>query len=255
LKKIYPDARFVMVWEGSGKSWRHTFWDGYKANRPKEKSDDAKQVLMQETLVKDVCRDLGIPQISVVGLEADDLIGLIAVKLQKEECPVVIYSSDKDFFQLMRYGVKIIRDVKKDRKLAVETDESVEEMFGCCTGDVLMVRAIAGDTSDGIPNPVYGIGPKKAVGYLTSGSWPDSLISNWETVQRNYRLMRIVTSVLSKELTPEQKVLVKEQIATVRSLLEGGYRSGQYGEWVARLGQFNLQEALDDRLVLWRIQD
>lgn len=255
LKKLYPDAIFVMVWEGAGKSWRHRFWDGYKANRPKQKSEDAKIVLSQKPMVEEICGMMGIPQLSVPEMEADDLIGLVAFALCKKH-PVIVYSSDKDFLQLMNFGIRVIRDVKKEKKLDVETERTIEQDFGCCSGDVLMVRAIAGDKSDGIPNPVYGIGPKKAAGYLRTGEWPESLITNWQTVQRNYRLMRILTSVRSRELSGQQQMEVHGCIAKVMDLAMARRcpSCGGYEQWIRLLGQYDLQEALEDRQVLWRIQ-
>ena len=256
LKKAYPAARFAMIWDGRGKSWRHTFWRGYKANRPEEKSEVVERILIQEPIVRQVCGLMGIPQLDIAAVEADDLIGILAVALRKKEHDAIVYSSDKDFLQLMHFGVIVIRNVQKERKMAPETEKTVEETFGCCLGDVLMVRAIAGDVSDGIPNPVRGIGAKRAAGYLQAGEWPEALIVNWSLVQRNYRLMKIATSLACRQLTAEQREAARECRRVVLDLGRSeGLEDRAYGEWIGLLGRYEMSDALENRGHLWGIQE
>lgn len=273
LKKKYKDAKFVMVWDGEGKGWRYKLFPAYKGNRKKGVGlpIEVAEILNQIDLVKELTAQLGILQVEVPRLEADDLIALLAVRCLQQEITPVVYSSDKDFMQLMRRGVVVIRDVDKKNKLAPESTRTVEAKFGCSLKDILKVRAIAGDTSDGIPNPVRGIGAKTAAKLIAAGLDPSSgcmspaqvevapvkLVEVWGSVHVNYQIMRLVTSPKSERLSPGQRRTVKGILAEVISRVQGPrlYRGHDtYQKFIAALAGLEMVDALDRRYELWRLQ-
>src|SRR5215472_1558215 len=83
LKRHHSNARFAMVWDGEGKSWRHDYWAGYKSNRVKNGpiADGVKRILAQISTVTEATTMLGIPQFRVPRLEGDDAIALVAKRL------------------------------------------------------------------------------------------------------------------------------------------------------------------------------
>ncbi len=267
LKKKYPDARFVMVWDGPGKGWRYKLFPQYKGNRKKEKSPEIMAVLEQIPTVERLTELIGIPQICIPRMEADDIIGLLAMRCLKRGWKPVVYSSDKDFMQLMHRGVKVIRDVDKTNKLAPESERSVMAKFGCSPEMVLQVRAIAGDKSDGIPNPVPGIGPKKASKLIEAGLCPsdevntlpikgaEELQAKWEHVHRNYRIMSILTST-RHELEPEDGLTTRLGVLRVVMALRGRCKPSKvrYRQFVAVLQELEMADALASRHELWRLQ-
>lgn len=277
LKKKYPDAKFVMVWDGAGKGWRYNVFPEYKANRKKTKSPEVLAVLEQIPTVQRLTNLIGIPQICVPRMEADDIIGLLTVRCLKNKWKPVVYSSDKDFMQLMHMGVKVIRDVDKTNKLAAESARTVRKKFGCEPEFLLRVRAIAGDKSDGIPNPVPGIGPMKAAKLVEAGLDPSSpipiatlgrseiedfpgaaaLLQKWGYVHRNYRIMQILTSVNHPELEPADQHFTKLDVTRVALALKAEYKSrgkAAYHKFVTVLQELEMADALASRHQLWRLQ-
>lgn len=279
LKKKYPESRFVMVWDGEGPTWRHSYWEGYKANR-KPSTDPTfesvrKGVLRQIPGVKKTTALLGIPQLEVPGVEADDLIGILAMSCLAQKCVPVIYSSDKDFLQLMHMGVTVIRC-----GVDPETPQSVFERFGCKPEDVLKVRALAGDSSDGIPPACKGVGEKTAAKYVAAGIDPSStslcaareyaamtkdegvylkasskLTLRWADVRRNYHLMRIATCFNEPHLRPQGAVIGQCGYAVTTLVREAPKRiPANYRTFLAGLSEWNLREALEERDTLWHIQ-
>lgn len=279
LKKKYPDAKFVMVWDGAGKGWRYNVFPEYKANRKKTKSPEVLAVLEQIPTVQRLTNLLGIPAICVPRMEADDIIGLLAVRCLKNDWKPVVYSSDKDFMQLMHMGVKVIRDVDKTNKLAAESIRTVKAKFGCTPEFILKIRAIAGDKSDGIPNPVPGIGPMKAARIVEAGVDPsqsdfhghyrpqgvaailgpmiESLHQEWDSVHRNYRIMSILTSVHHPEVGAADRHFLRLDLSRVMRELKAAYKSrGKVAlrKFVSVLQELEMTDALASRHELWRLQ-
>jgi DNA polymerase-1 len=257
LKKRYPAAKFVVVWDGPGKSWRHKFWAGYKANR--HAPDETKsRILAQIPALTEITGMMGIKHVVLDGVEADDLLGILALRCVELRWQSIIYSSDKDFIQLMDRGVQLIRDVDKSDKLAVETNKSVFAMFGCHPVDVLWVRAIAGDTSDGFKPVVRLLGPKKAAKLVAAGldPVPAQLRSVWGDVERNVRLMRVGDTL---EFDAKNRTIIQRAIDDItrglRASSDHYCDDLHYASFLRLLSSLQLVEAVENRHRLWRIQE
>jgi 5'-3' exonuclease len=268
LKRRYPDSRFVLVWDGAGKCWRYDIFPEYKGNR-KGDTPEKRAIKEQFPVVEKMTRQLGIPQVRVDNMEADDMIGLLAMRCIKRGWQPIIYSGDQDFMQLMRRGVWVIRGVDKNDKLAVETVASVKRKFGCKPSQLLKVRALAGDSSDGIPNPVRGLGPKTATKLVNAGidphtrhviqvGCPEALKNAWDAAVRNYTIMKIITRDDSEYLYPEETV--EAVTAVLRSTMgELGRGPGKdakkgYHQMLAALRELELEQAIGNRASLARLQ-
>lgn len=301
LKRKYPDAKFVMVWDGEGASWRHAYYPSYKSSRRakvtappaqpvKEKQSakarakartvpyyeankaTAEEVLRQIPLLKDTLSRMGIPQLEVPCVEADDLIGISAVMQRTFNGECVVFSSDKDFMQLMGIGVQIIRpNTNPKDSLGIESEASVLKRFGCLPSEVLALRAYAGDKSDDIPVAIPGIGEKRALVCLRAGANPAvaefacrdlkvarKVRGGWAQVRRNYKLMQITGLAdpklfgkgTARHITDALSAASRELVAsdtTTRTRAE-------YMDFVMSLVRLDLLEALDNRHDLWNIQ-
>ena len=166
LRARYPSCTFVLVWDGAkpSNSWRGRLYDGYKSNRTGEKPAFIVETEAQIPLLKEIIELIGILQVSATSVEADDVIGILAMTCVRKGHKAIVYSMDKDFLQLMVHGVSVIRDVNKAAKLAPETDKSVQKLFRCNAKDVLFVRTFLRDASDKIPPPMRGCGPVGEIG-------------------------------------------------------------------------------------------
>lgn len=262
LKAEYPDGKFIFVWDGSGPTWRSKVWAGYKQNRttPTEESIRLrKAVNAQIPRVKKLVKYLGIPQLQIDGVEADDLIGLLCGLALKSKIGTIIYSSDKDFMQLMALGVSLIRGPG----VKPESAKTVFAKFGCALADVLKLRVLCGDPSDGISPVRRGIGPKTALKYLAAGVDPtrekpteaDALVSaDWANVRVNYRLMRILTAVDDPELPKALRTEVAAETDRVFRAVVFGEVTRRWKRLMATLGEYGMHQAVQNRKVLYHIQ-
>ncbi len=129
----------------------------YKAGRP-ETPDEFRQQL---GLIVEVLETLRIPVIGVEGHEADDVIATLATRAAAEGIDAVIVTADRDFFQLVRPGIRVMFNVKGISEIKEYDQRAVEERFGLPPSRYLDYVALKGDPSDNIPG-VPGVGEKTA---------------------------------------------------------------------------------------------
>jgi DNA polymerase-1 len=174
LKDHEPDCIAVAFDIGSAKA-RHDAFEDYKKDR-KPMPDD---LSVQLPLVNEVLAGFQIPVIGVSDWEADDLIGSLACVACDRGYDVVIATSDKDFFQLVRPGIRFYhtgREVLYDEK-------GVEEAFGLPPDKVVDVMAIWGDAIDNIPG-VPGIGEKGAKGLIQQFGSLDEVYNRLDEIKK-----------------------------------------------------------------------
>lgn len=147
---------------------------GYKAHRDGMDSREEREIaVMQIPHLRKVLSLVGVRQFRVPGLEGDDLIGILSRLITQRGYfdEVIIYSTDKDFYQLMSPQVKILRG-SPDGKLDWVTEEKIRAKYGVGVKDWVRYRSLTGDESDNIPNAMRGIGPKTALKLLAAGMDP-----------------------------------------------------------------------------------
>lgn len=157
LRKLLADeqpAFLAVAFDTEKPTFRHEAFEEYKAQRPPPPDD----LIPQFEYVQKVCEVLNVPVMVRDGYEADDLIATLAEKAVAGGHEVVIVTADKDLFQLVRPGVRLLNPHKGN---LVMDEAKVEEVFGVRPDQVVDVLALMGDASDNIPG-VPGIGEKGA---------------------------------------------------------------------------------------------
>ncbi len=154
--ELNPDY-VAVVFDAKGKTFRHKMYSQYKANRPPMPSDLREQV---EPL-NQVMMALGFPVLSMSGVEADDVIGALAVQGAKQNMNVIISTGDKDMAQLVNDKVTLV-DTMKNKTMDTQ---GVVDKFGVKPEQMIDYLALVGDTSDNVPG-VSKVGPKTAVKWL-----------------------------------------------------------------------------------------
>jgi DNA polymerase-1 len=129
----------------------------YKAGRP-EAPDEFRQQL---GLIVEVLETLRIRVIGVEGHEADDAIATLAVQAVERGLEAVIVTADRDFFQLVRPGIRVMFNVKGISEIKLYDEAAVRDRFGLPPSKYLDYVALKGDPSDNIPG-VPGVGEKTA---------------------------------------------------------------------------------------------
>ncbi|WP_293003392.1 DNA polymerase I [Nevskia sp.] len=168
LQKDYAPEHIAVVFDAPGKTFREASYAEYKANRDATPPD----LLHQWPIIVDMVKAMGLPTLSVSGVEADDVIGTLAKIGEAAGHEVLIVTSDKDMAQLVNDRVKLV-DTMKNR---VMDPAGVVEKFGVPPERIVDYLALIGDTSDNIPG-VPSVGPKTAAKWLNEYGSLDAIIA------------------------------------------------------------------------------
>ncbi len=172
LKEAPAYAAFVL--DASGPTFRDALYPEYKANRPPMPEDLKQQV---EPMLQIVAA-LGFPVLRVPGVEADDVIGTLALQGAAAGIDVTISSGDKDMAQLVRPGVALVNTMSGSR---LDSDAAVLEKFGVRADQIIDYLALMGDKVDNIPG-VDKCGPKTAAKWLAEYDSLDGVIANADKI-------------------------------------------------------------------------
>lgn len=152
-----PDSPLVVVFDAKGKTFRDDMFEQYKANRPPMPDDLREQIQPLHDLID----ALGLPRLVIEGVEADDVIGTLAIEAQSKGLPVIISTGDKDMAQLVRPGVTLMNTMSD----TIMDEDGVVEKFGIPPNLIIDFLALMGDKVDNIPG-VPGVGQKTALALL-----------------------------------------------------------------------------------------
>jgi DNA polymerase-1 len=173
LIEQHQPMRVAVVFDASGKNFRHTMYQDYKAHRPPMPDELRCQIEPLYELID----AMGLPRLVIPEVEADDVIATLAHQAKEAGLSVLISSGDKDLAQLVDGGI-VVEDSMQNRAF---TPEAVEEKFGVpphLVGDLL---ALTGDSADNIPG-VEKVGPKTAAKWLLQYGDLDGLIAHADEV-------------------------------------------------------------------------
>src|SRR5471030_2050201 len=198
-KPAYIAASFDLP----GRTFRDDLAADYKANRTPMPDELAEQIPM----VHAACEALGVPILTSERYEADDVIGTLTVQATAAGFDVAIVTGDKDFFQLVRDGIRVFNP--RDEGTWFDA-AGVKEKFGVVPEQVVDVLALMGDTIDNIKG-VPGVGEKGAreliVQYeslenllahaseVKNKRYREGLLANTEAARQSRELARIRTDV------------------------------------------------------------
>src|SRR5947199_6054279 len=172
LRRIAEDEKpdyFAVVFDAPGKTFRDDWYPEYKAKRPPMPDDLALQIEPLHSVV----RAQGWPLLMVDGVEADDVIGTLALQACASGVDTIISTSDKDLAQLVRPGVTLVNTMSNEK-----LDEAgVVNKFGVRADQVLDLLTLTGDAVDNIPG-VAKVGPKTAAKWLEQYGTLDNVIAH-----------------------------------------------------------------------------
>ena len=218
ISQVQP-SHIAVVFDAKGKTFRDEMFEQYKSHRPPMPDDLRKQIQPLHNII----RALGIPLLVIEGVEADDVIGTLAVAASKANQKVLISTGDKDMAQLVDDNIMLINTMNN----TLLDREAVIEKYGIPPELIIDYLALMGDSADNIPG-VAGVGEKTALGLLQGiGSMAeiyanldkvaelpirgakklgDKLLAEKEMADLSYRLATIKTDV-DLDITPEQLTL------------------------------------------------
>lgn len=149
----YQPTHMAVIIDAMGKTFRNDLFSEYKANR-KEISQDLQ---IQITPLLKIIKNMGLPLLSVPNVEADDVIGTLAVFHEKIGKKILISTGDKDITQIASPQITLINTMSN---IPLNTEE-IKKKFGVPPSLIADYLALVGDRTDNIPG-VPGIGKKTA---------------------------------------------------------------------------------------------
>lgn len=173
LQKDYPQSTLVVVFDAKGKTFRDDMYSEYKANRPPMPDD----LRLQIEPIHQIIQAMGLPMLIIDGVEADDVIGTLAVQATLAKQPVVVSTGDKDIAQLVNEYITLVNTMTN----TVLDREGVIEKFGIPPELIIDYLALLGDKSDNIPG-VPGVGEKTALGLLQGIGGLDAIYSRLDEI-------------------------------------------------------------------------
>ncbi len=204
IEAPHPACAFF---DKGGSSRRREIFPEYKANRASMPESMRQQI----PAIKDMCDLFGMDVFEESGVEADDLLGSMAVKLRSKGEDVTIVSADKDFAQLVAPHVRqMLPPNSRVKEWTFLDTVGVKTKFGVPPSQIAYFLALTGDAIDNIPG-INGVGPKMAAKWLKEYGDLESVIfrSDWlkpekfrkivgesaETLRRNLELVKLDTGI------------------------------------------------------------
>ena len=157
LQADNPNDQLVVIFDAKGPTFRNDIYSEYKANRPPMPEELREQI----EPIHNVIRAMGLPLISISGVEADDVIGTLSEMASAEQRPVLISTGDKDMAQLVNDYVTLVNTMTQ----VVLDRDGVVDKFGVPPELIIDLLALMGDSVDNIPG-VAGVGEKTALALL-----------------------------------------------------------------------------------------
>ena len=157
MMKDFPDSPIVVIFDAKGKTFRDDLYVEYKAHRPPMPDD----LRLQIEPIHKIIEAMGLPMLIIDGVEADDVIGTLAVNAASQQRNVVISTGDKDMAQLVGPYVSLINTMTNTQL----NRQGVIDKFGIPPELIIDYLALVGDKSDNIPG-VPGVGEKTALAIL-----------------------------------------------------------------------------------------
>ena len=205
----YQPSHVAVVFDAKGKTFRDELFENYKSHRPPMPDDLRAQIAPLHEMVK----AMGLPLLAVSGVEADDVIGTLALEAEKQGRAVLISTGDKDMAQLVAPGITLINTMTN----TVLGPEEVEQKYGVPPSLIIDFLAMMGDSSDNIPG-VPGVGEKTAQALLQGLGGMQSIYDNLDKVAGlSFRGAKTMAAKLEQN---RDVAFLSYQLATIKTDVE-----------------------------------
>ncbi|MCG3725312.1 DNA polymerase I [Vibrio cincinnatiensis] len=209
MMRQFASDRIAVIFDAKGKTFRDEMYDQYKANRPPMPDD----LRCQIEPLHQIIRAMGLPLLSIEGVEADDVIGTLAHQASQAGMPVLISTGDKDMAQLVDEHITLINTMTN----VVMDREGVIEKFGIPPELIIDYLALMGDKVDNIPG-VPGVGDKTATALLQGIGGLNELYDNLDKIaELGFRGSKTMAKKLEENRANAQ---LSYQLATIKRDVE-----------------------------------
>ncbi|GAB7198489.1 DNA polymerase I [Dickeya oryzae] len=209
LLQQYHPSHVAVVFDAKGKTFRDDLFEHYKSHRPPMPDDLRAQIEPLHRMVK----AMGLPLLSVSGVEADDVIGTLAQQAERTGKPVLISTGDKDMAQLVTPQITLINTMNN----TILGPDEVCAKYGIPPSLIIDFLALMGDSSDNIPG-VPGVGEKTAQALLQGVGGLDALYGNLDQIAGlTFRGAKTMAAKLEQH---KDVAYLSYQLATIKTDVE-----------------------------------
>lgn len=178
LRKEKP-SHIAVCFDPAGPTFRNEAFEQYKGERASTPED----IKLSVPIIKEIVKAYNIPVVEVEGYEADDVIGTLAKKAEKEGYTTYMMTPDKDFGQLVSPAVLQYKPAYRGQDFEIRGEKEVCERYGIKrTSQVIDLLALMGDKIDNIPG-CPGVGEKTAIKLIEEFDSVDNLVLHTEQLK------------------------------------------------------------------------
>lgn len=177
LREEDPDYISIVL-DCKEPTFRHEIYTEYKATREKM----PQELVGQLELLYSVIEATKIPMIKLPGYEADDIMGTLAKKAEKESLHTYIVTGDKDMMQLVNDLTFVYTPGNRFKPTTIYDSKKVFKKWGVGPDGIIDLLALMGDASDNVPG-IDGVGPKTAVKILNEYGTIETALDNAEHIK------------------------------------------------------------------------
>ncbi len=171
LRKEKP-SHIAVCFDPAGPTFRNEAYEQYKGERESTPED----IKLSVPIIKEIVRAYNIPVVEVAGYEADDVIGTLASRAEKEGFTTYMMTPDKDFGQLVSKSILQYKPSYRGQDFEIRGEKEVCERYGIKrTSQVIDLLALMGDKIDNIPG-CPGVGEKTAIKLINDFDSVDNLV-------------------------------------------------------------------------------
>jgi DNA polymerase-1 len=229
LDEEAPDA-IAVAWDRKEPTFRKEMYPEYKATRTSAPDIFRSQI----PLIEEVLDALEIPQVSVAGFEADDIIATLAKQGRGLGYDVVVVTGDRDAFQLSAGDLTILYTLRGISDTVHATPEWLKKKYDVTPDRYVEYAALRGDSSDNLPG-VPGVGEKTAAKLINAYDSLEALYGDLEShtpklrenleaardqVFLNRTMMTMLDDVETGDVDPDALVIEPFDRDTVRTLFD-----------------------------------
>ncbi|MGL1813349.1 UNVERIFIED_CONTAM: DNA polymerase I [Serratia marcescens] len=205
----YQPSHVAVVFDAKGKTFRDDLFAEYKSHRPPMPDDLRAQIEPLHSMVK----AMGLPLLVTPGVEADDVIGTLALEAEKAGHAVLISTGDKDMAQLVTPNVTLINTMNN----TILGPQEVCDKYGIPPELIIDFLALMGDSSDNIPG-VPGVGEKTAQALLQGIGGLDALYGNLDNIATlSFRGAKTMAAKLEQN---KEVAYLSYKLATIKTDVE-----------------------------------
>ncbi|WP_058307687.1 5'-3' exonuclease [Gracilibacillus massiliensis] len=176
--ETFQPTHVICCWDMGSQTFRNDLYKGYKSNR----DAPPEELVPQFDLAKDIVSAFQVPNVGVVGYEADDCIGTLAKQLQADH-KVTVVTGDQDLLQLVDQQINIAIMKKGQGNYDVFNIDNFYEKRGLTPAQIIELKGLMGDSSDNYPG-IKGVGEKTALKLLQQYETIDNMLADKDNLTK-----------------------------------------------------------------------